>query len=100
MVPTSESLRVSNTRRARVCRLPPKSESASAQSYEKRISPPILRQVSVPGDVEVTGAEGVANANVFHGLGLSSDDCVSSLSAGNYCESSSGAEKKALDVHY
>src|SRR5690606_5972139 len=52
------------------------------------------------GDVEVAGAERVANANIFHGLGLGSDDSIGSLCAGDCCECSSGAEKKALDVHF
>src|SRR5690606_30048871 len=51
-------------------------------------------------DVEVAGAERVADANIFHGLGLGSDDSIGSLCAGDCCESSSGAEKKALDVHF
>ncbi|KRC93291.1 hypothetical protein ASE47_10430 [Ensifer sp. Root258] len=51
-------------------------------------------------DVEVASAESVANANVFHGLRLGGDDCVGCLCAGYCCESCSGAEKKALDVHF
>mmetsp|Transcript_12897 Transcript_12897/g.21014 ORF Transcript_12897/g.21014 Transcript_12897/m.21014 type:complete len:216 (+) Transcript_12897:481-1128(+) len=50
-------------------------------------------------DVEVTGAECIANADVFNGLRLGSDDCVGSASAGNSDESRCGAEEKALDVH-
>jgi hypothetical protein len=50
--------------------------------------------------VEVAGAESVATANVFHGLRFSSYDGVSCPSAGDCCEGSSGAEKKALDVHF
>ncbi|MNZ86817.1 hypothetical protein D3C78_1056540 [compost metagenome] len=51
------------------------------------------------GDVEEAGAESVADANVFQGLRLSSDDSVGSVSAGYCCESRSGADEKALDVH-
>ena len=51
-------------------------------------------------DVEVAGAECVANANVFHRLGLGSNDSVGGLCAGNCCESGSGADEKALDVHF
>ncbi len=50
-------------------------------------------------DVEVAGAECVANADIFNGLRLSNDDGIGSASAGNCNESCSGAEEKALDVH-
>ncbi len=51
-------------------------------------------------DVEVASAVCVANANIFNGFGLWRDDCVGSLSAGSCNQSCSGAEKKALDVHF
>ncbi|CUX25809.1 hypothetical protein AGR7C_Cc170044 [Agrobacterium deltaense Zutra 3/1] len=51
------------------------------------------------GDVEEAGTESVADANIFQGLGLGSDDSVSGLCAGYCCESCSGADEKALDVH-
>jgi len=51
-------------------------------------------------NVEVTRAECVANANVFHRLRLGGNDSVGGLSAGDCCESSSGADEKALDVHF
>jgi hypothetical protein len=50
-------------------------------------------------DVEVAGAVSVSDAYIFNRFRLSSNDSVSSVSTGNYCYSSSGAEKKALDVH-
>src|SRR3546814_8382623 len=52
------------------------------------------------GDVEIAGAERIANANIFHGLGPGRDDSIGSLCAGDCCESSSGAEKKALEINF
>ncbi|ENN85284.1 hypothetical protein RHSP_54232 [Rhizobium freirei PRF 81] len=49
---------------------------------------------------EVASTVCVADANVFQRLRLSSDDSVGCLGTGYCCQRSSGAEKKALDVHY
>ena len=52
------------------------------------------------GHVEEARAVDVADANVFDGLRLGDDDRVGRTSAG-YCDQGrSGAEKKALDVHF
>ncbi|NRP89420.1 hypothetical protein GFPCMMHI_05345 [Ensifer adhaerens] len=51
-------------------------------------------------DEEVAGAVSVADTDVFKRLRFSSDDSVGRVSTGNYCQCSSGAEKKALDIHF
>jgi len=50
-------------------------------------------------DIEITSAERVADAYVFHGLWLGSDNGIGSLCAGDCCEGCSGAKKKALNCH-
>ena len=50
-------------------------------------------------NVEEARAECIADAYIFQGLWLSSDDSVSSLCARYCCKSCSGADEKALDVH-
>ncbi len=51
-------------------------------------------------DVEVASAVSIANADIFNCFWLWCDDCVGSLSAGSCNQSCSGAEEKALDVHF
>src|SRR5690606_7718608 len=52
------------------------------------------------GDVEVASAVHVANPDVFSGLRLGDDDGVGGARTGDCDQSRSGAEKKALDVHF
>ncbi len=51
-------------------------------------------------NIEVASAVCIANADIFNCFWLWSDDCVCCLSAGSCNESCSGAEEKALDVHF
>ena len=52
------------------------------------------------GDVVEAGAVYVANANVFDRLRLGSDDRIGGARTGDCDQGRSGAEKKALDVHF
>ena len=51
-------------------------------------------------NVEEARALGVANANIFDGLGFGDDDCVRGACTRCCDKGRSGAEKKALDVHF
>src|SRR5690606_9394242 len=51
-------------------------------------------------NVEVASAVDVADADVFSGFRLGHDDSVGGARTGDCDESRSGAEKKALDVHF
>jgi hypothetical protein len=52
------------------------------------------------GDVEVARAVDVADLDVFSRFRLGDDDGVGGARPGNCDQGRSGAEKKALDVHF